>query len=150
LTARFVAALDPASLMELINAMSHRSFEGSVSTWNAYEKSPDRLDALNALRQSYTQAFQLALGNARNPQQSTGQNVAMQTLGTLLNAAPKWLVADLLKLLEQGDLKSFAHDGSFVEALSGARQRAPQPPASPQPVASRMGYFDPSDTVFLN
>ena len=151
LAGRFVAALDPDSLIGLINAMNHRLFEVSLSTWEEqYEKSPAGRDALHALRQSYTQAFQLALGNARNPQQSNGPNVAMQTLGTLLNAAPTWLVADLLKLLEQGDLKSFANDESFVKALSGARQRAPLPAASTQPVASRMGHFDPSDTVFLN
>lgn len=151
LVARFVAALDPASLMELINAMSHGSFEGSVSTWHRPdEKSPDKLDALNALRQSYTQAFQLALRDARNPQQSNGRNVAMQTLGTLLKAAPKWLVADLLKLLEQGDLKSFANDRSFVEALSGARQRAPQPQTSTEALPSRMGHFDSDATTFFN
>jgi hypothetical protein len=100
--AKFVAALHPDSLMDLIARMRPHGFEASLSTWQRKGNSVKLHLALTELRQSYAHLFELALQKARRATKAN-RTESLQALSDLLDAAPTWLVGDLVDTLSKLD-----------------------------------------------
>jgi hypothetical protein len=128
--AKFVAALHPDSLMDLIARMGPHGFEASLSTWYRKDNSVELQLALTELRQSYAHLFELALGKARGATRAHRKE-SLQALSDLLDAAPIWLVGDLVDTLSKLDREESPRfltlrwqTEEFSRAWTKARERA--------------------------